>query len=928
MLAACGGGGDGGTPPVTPGFTVSLSSTSLSVEQGGMGTVTATIARTGTFAGTVNLTTESVPTGITASFSPAAITSGTTSTTLTVTAATTVTPGPYTFTVRGQAAGVADQRTATVSMTVTARPAIAIATAPASASVLQGGTGSFAATITRTNFTGPVTVAVTGAPAGVTTAVTAAGDVHTVAITVGAATAPGSYTLTSTATGAGVTTVSATFALTVSVPAASITLAAAPSALTVQAGASGLSTTITITRTNFTGAVSLGVLSGAPTGVTTSIVSSPTTTNSMVVTFAAGAATVPGTYPIVLQGSGTGVDNATVPVSLTVTAAAAGSIALSTNPTAVSAVAGGAGVNMAINITRTGFAGAVTLAATGAPTGVGITFATSPTTGSALTATFTAILTTVPGTYPITLTGSGTGISDATVQVSLTVTAPPSVALSLSVNPVVVMQGASGSTTINIARNNFTSAVALSAPGLPAGITASFNTQTTTTNSSILTLTVAAIVTTGSYPITVNATGFGIATATVVVNLTVTQASSGGNVAFAFCGAAGNIPIWFAAQNGVSGAWTQVAVGANNSYTFNVAGLGGAAWVTQNGVSDFDLTIAYGSQSELAAQGQSHCVSPVFKTVTGSASGFGLTNSDFVSVSLGTASASPPPTFATPNFTIANVPDGLRDLVGTRNGFDIANPLAGFVLNKLFLTRGLNPANGSSVGVVDFNSSTDAFDPVAQTLTVNGPAVGETVSSNVSFITSNGSFASLGASTTTAAASSPVLNFFAVPAARTVAGDVNSVFALSATMSGNAIIAARAVTASFRNAANQSVTLGAVVSTPTVTTLTSTPYVRLRTQLARQPDYQDYWTFNYSQSAGGVVRSVVTQLSATYQGSASTVDLSVPDFTLVGGWQNTWGLQQSTSISHSATAIGWVTGGGAQTDGALTRFALRNVTIP
>ncbi|MEP7384290.1 MAG: hypothetical protein ABI910_21615, partial [Gemmatimonadota bacterium] len=376
------------------------------------------------------------------------------------------------------------------------------------------------------------------------------------------------------------------------------------------------------------------------------------------------------------------------------------------------------------------------------------------------------------------------------------------------------------------------------------------------------------------------------------------------------------------------GAWTQVATGANNTYSFNVSGLGGAAWVTQNSTNDFDLTISYGSQAELAVQGPANCLSPVFKSVTGSASGFGLTNSDFVSVSLGSAFASPPPTFASPNFTIANVPDGLRDLVGTRSGFDIANPSAGFVLNKLFLKRGLNPASGSSVGVVDFNSVADAFDPVAQVMTLNGAASGESVSANVSFITSNGSSASLGASTTTATGSPTTVNFFAVPAARTVAGDVNALFALAATTSGNTTVAARAVSASFRNPANQNVTLGAVVNTPTVTVLTNTPYVKLRTQLVRQADYPDYWTFAYSQSTGALQRTVITQLSAAYQGSATTVDVSVPDFTLVGGWQNVWGLQQGNSIEHNASAFGWLTGGGAQTDGALTRFGFRNQTIP
>ena len=922
-LAACGGGDKGTTPTPTPqGFTVALSSTTLSVEQGASGTVTATIGRTGSFAGTVNLSTESVPTGITAAFSPAAVTSGTTSTTLTVTVAASVTPGPYSFTIRGQAAGINDQRTATVSMTVTAKPAIAMVLAPTSASVQQGSSGSFAATIARTNFTGAVAVAITGAPAGATATVTNAADVYTVALAVGAAVVPGAYTLTATATGTGVTSVTAPFALTVTAaPASGIVLSATPASLTAQAGGPGQTATINIARTSFAGAVSLGVLSGVPAGVTTSIVTSPTTANSATVTFTAGASTAPGAYTVVMQGTGTGIPNATVQIALTVTAAA-GSIALSTNPATVAAVAGGAGVNYAINIVRTAFTGPVTIAATGLPAGATASFATSPTTGTSVTGTFTAGLTTVPGTYPITLTGSGTGITSATVQINLTVTAAAGIALSLSTNPLLVQQGQPGSTTVNITRNQFTSVVAFTISGLPTGVTASFNTASTTTNSSVLTLAVAGTVATGTYgPLTITGTGQGIANATIDLTLTVTPAAGGGNIVYSFCGATDIIPIWFAAQSGANGTWTRVTAGANNTYTFSIAGVGGVAFVTQNAANNYDLTIQYGTQAELSGQGSGGCVSPSLKTVTGTVTGFGATNSDFIFVSFGSAPAFPPPTFPTPNFTIANAPDGNRDLMGTRSTLDTATST--LALNKIFLKRGLNPANGGSVGTVDFESATDAFAPDTRQITINGSITGEQLSVFTLFTTANGTLANLSFGAT---GSNP-FSFLAVPSSRTVAGDVTTVFASAATMAGNTLTAARSVVASFRDPVNQSVTLGAALSTPTVTVVGLTPYVKLRTQLQRQSDYQSAWSFNYAQTLGSTDRSVSIGVSAGYLGSAVSLDISIPDFTGAAGWQSTWGLQQGAVTSTDVGATGFISGSGGFTDGAIFRTATRHGSL-
>ena len=429
LLAACGGsdGGGGGTvtpPPSVGGFTIALSQSTLSVQQGQSGSVTASITRTGSFTGTVDLSTENVPAGITATFSPASVTSTTTATTLSVTVGATVAPGSYSFTVRGKATGQSDQ-TGTVSLTITAAPAapaIALALSPTSGSVQQGASGSITATVTRTNFTGAVTIAVSGAPAGVTTSVSQSGDAASITVNVAAGAATGASTLTVTASGSGVTTQSATYALTVTAapPPASIALALSTTAASIAQGAGG-SFTATVTRTNFTGAVTVGV-SGAPTGVTTSVAASGDVST---VTVTVGASVAVGTYPLTVTASGTGVGNATATYTLTVTAApVASSIALTASPTSGSVQQGASG-NFGVTIARTNFTGAVTLAVSGAPAGVSASIPASPTTGTSATVTLTVGASVTPGTYPLTVTGSGTGVSNATATYTLTVTSAP-----------------------------------------------------------------------------------------------------------------------------------------------------------------------------------------------------------------------------------------------------------------------------------------------------------------------------------------------------------------------------------------------------------------------------------------------------------------------------------------------------------------------
>jgi hypothetical protein len=113
----------------------------------------------------------------------------------------------YTATITASAAGVGSVTT-TYSLTVTAVAvaSVTIAMNPSTLSIAQGGSSSSTLTATRSNYTGNVTPAITGNPAGMTvtfnpTPVT--GNMSTATVNVGSGVAPGNYTVTITGTTGG-----------------------------------------------------------------------------------------------------------------------------------------------------------------------------------------------------------------------------------------------------------------------------------------------------------------------------------------------------------------------------------------------------------------------------------------------------------------------------------------------------------------------------------------------------------------------------------------------------------------------------------------------------------------------------------------------------------------------------------------------------
>jgi uncharacterized membrane protein len=311
--------------PVTPSsITVTSSQTTASIVRGGTTTFPVTIGRTN-FGGTVNLTAENLPTGVTVNFNPQAVASTATTSTATITASSTAATGTSNIIVRASGAGVSNA-TSTIALTVNAPAGITLLSGVSTALAAQGAAASIPIAITRTgDFTGAVNLAVDGLPAGVTptfsSATIASGArVATLTLNVASTAAAATTPITIRATGTGISERTQVVNFTVNPgTTAGFGFTASPAALVVTPGQS-VSTTLALSRQGaFAGNVQLA-LEGAPAGVTATIAPNPATANTANVNISTTAATAPGVYQLTLRGTSTGATERTAAITLIVAA--------------------------------------------------------------------------------------------------------------------------------------------------------------------------------------------------------------------------------------------------------------------------------------------------------------------------------------------------------------------------------------------------------------------------------------------------------------------------------------------------------------------------------------------------------------------------------------------------------------------------------
>jgi hypothetical protein len=202
-------------------------------------------------------------------------------------------------------------------------------------------------------------------------------------------------------------------------------LSASPTSLTITQGSSGASTISTSVSNGFNASVALSI-SGLPSGVTASF--SPASiaapgSGSSTLTFTASSTATTGTFNTTVTATGGGLTHTTT-IPLTVNAATAPNFTISASPASLSVAAGGTGTSTISTTISGGFNSAVSLSASGLPSGVTAAFSptsiAAPGSGSS-TLTFTASSTAAAGTSTITINASGGGLSHSTT-VSLTIT--------------------------------------------------------------------------------------------------------------------------------------------------------------------------------------------------------------------------------------------------------------------------------------------------------------------------------------------------------------------------------------------------------------------------------------------------------------------------------------------------------------------------
>jgi subtilisin family serine protease len=204
-------------------------------------------------------------------------------------------------------------------------------------------------------------------------------------------------------------------------PTPDFSISASPPSQSVVRG-NPTSYSVSLTRTNFPDSVTFG-LSSPPAGVSGTFSPAATTGTSSTLNITTASSTTPATYTLTITGTGGSPPlNRQTTVSLTVTAPTpppTPNFALSASPSSQTVVRGSP-TSYSISLTRTNFPDSVSFSLSGQPTGVSGLFSPAATTGTSSTLNITTASTTTPGTYTLTITG--TGGSPTTLNRQTTVT--------------------------------------------------------------------------------------------------------------------------------------------------------------------------------------------------------------------------------------------------------------------------------------------------------------------------------------------------------------------------------------------------------------------------------------------------------------------------------------------------------------------------
>jgi len=471
------------------------------------------------FNASLKLTVSGVPQGVATALAAANITPGAAPSKLTVTTAASAPAGSYTLTVTATGGGLT--LSVPVSLTVNPAPTFTLSLAPTGVIVVQGSSASVRLSAAHVGtFNSALALSLTGAPTGVTasfspSSLAAPGDgVSTVTIKAAANLAAASYHFTVKAVGGGQTK---TIALPVSVqPLPAFTLGVAQKTFTVGQGAiAAVNVTISGLVGGFNSPVALSLAAAAghslPSGLhptfTPAAVPAPGS-GSSILSFAPDSTVSPATYALTITAAGGGV---TRTAALPVTVTPSPSFTLHAAVPALNTLVGGMASTQITATAVYGFSALVALSCHNLPSGVVATFTPAGISGNNGKTTLNVQTTGVaaPGSYTITVSATGGGVT-STVPVTLNIG-------QLAVTPlnaiVTVKRGNSVAVVVNTrVTGSYSGSVALSATGLPKGVTAAFSPASIlnpAAGASSLKLTAASSATTGPAVVTIKAVSDG-----------------------------------------------------------------------------------------------------------------------------------------------------------------------------------------------------------------------------------------------------------------------------------------------------------------------------------------------------------------------------------------------------------------------------------
>ena len=371
-----------------------------------------------------------------------------------------------------------------------------------------------------------------------------------------------------------------------------------------------------------------------------------------------------------------------------------------------------------------------------------------------------------------------------------------------------------------------------------------------------------------------------------------------------FC--ASDVPVFLAFQN--EGAdWERVTGDAQGTFAFQATPTFVLAIVHQIG-GRMSTEYLYATPEDIEPLNGVSCIEQTgTKSLTGTVAGVPAGSAVMASMASSFDYVEAPASA----LTLTDLPAGALDLIAHREiiGINTVTP------DRVIVRRAQDRVNGSAIPVLDFASG-EAVAAAPHTLTVSGLSSADITEFLLTFSTATTRRHSL-SELETLSSSTRTIN--GIPASLTQSGDHHEleVFADGGTLY-------RGEVQYYREPSTRSVTLGAVLSNPTLTQTTTNSQLRPRTMLPSQFEYGSFASVSLIQSDREVT---VTVTNAFHGGTPITWDIQVPDVTAVPGFPANARLLPATDTDWYVDAYGGTGGAaaffGAPADGATLHFAGR-----